>query len=134
MDRIRPRFSNLLGKLKKFFRKVPNFHPISELSLSSGVKNSKFAQNRKNTKVQKWSFKLNSSKFFKIFLLLSKVRTKVPGPKKSQIFQFWANFFFNLIFTQISNGYCRAIISLKRPCYSSFEPFFPKFLESEMNF
>ena len=40
---IRPQFSNLLGKLKKFFHESPKFNPISELSLSFGVKKSEFA-------------------------------------------------------------------------------------------
>ena len=93
MVRIRPRFSNLLWKLEKFFRKVPNFDPISQLSLSSVVKNSKFAQNRNKRKVQRSNMKVvvlqvKSKKKSKIFFGLQMLELRSLSAKNAKFLNF----------------------------------------------
>ena len=94
MVRIRPRFSNLLWKLEKFFRKVPNFDPISQLSLSSVVKNSKFAQNRNKRKVQRSNMKVvvlqvkSKKKKSKIFFGLQMLELRSLSAKNAKFLNF----------------------------------------------
>ena len=66
-------------------------------------------------------------KIFKILVLISKVKTKVPGPKKSQIFQFWANFFFNLIFTKFQTAIVEPFLASNDHVIAHLNRFFPNF-------
>ena len=60
--------------------------------------------------------------------MLSKVRSKVPESKKSKIFQFWRNFFFNLIFTKFQTAIVEPFLASKYRVIAHLNRFFPNFL------
>ena len=60
--------------------------------------------------------------------MLSKVRSKVPESKKSKIFQFWRNFFFNLIFTQFQTATVGPFVASNDHVIAHLNRFFPNFL------
>ena len=56
------------------------------------------------------------------------MKTKVPGPKKSKIFQFWRNFFFNLIFTKFQTATVKPFLASNDRVMAHLNRFFPDFL------
>ena len=79
-----------------------------------------------------WKFRKNRKIFRKIFFS-SKVKTKVPEPKKSKIFQFWRNFFFNLIFTKFQTAIVEPFFASNDHVIAHLNRFFPNFWNLKWN-